>query len=382
MNSLPPIPTPLEVQWREFRYRYLPLIVFAGVVGASALLWRDVTNRFNLVGTGEGVRSSVSCSQPAVIQRLLVMPYQIVRQGEPIAVVLPMDPRVQFDMLNAGLQLARLRLQPSLAEQSALDYERLRVEVLRTKSELAVARVNLERAENDLRRNIPLYQDKLVSEEIYDLSLKTRDLYKAEIEAKGQTVEEIEKRMNGLSTLGEPDKLGATNPVSRVVSELERALVVVTSNCGPVTLLAPIGGMVGPLCRQPGECLLEGEPLITISALECERIVGYLRQPYPVDPQVGMPVQVTTRNRKRTRFQTEIVQIGAQLETITNATAYLAQGALVDSGLPIVVNIPNHIQIRPGEIVDMLIKVPNDNGALPLGNQRREDQPGAAQAKL
>jgi hypothetical protein len=53
---------------------------------------------------------------------------------------------------------------------------------------------------------------------------------------------------------------------------------------------------------------------------------------------------------------TEIVQIGAQVEIITNSLAYLRQGALVDSGLPIVVNIPEHVQIRPGEAVDMLIK--------------------------
>jgi hypothetical protein len=64
---------------------------------------------------------------------------------------------------------------------------------------------------------------------------------------------------------------------------------------------------------------------------------------------------VTTRNRKRLEFPSRIVQVGAQVESITNALAYVRQGFLFDSGLPLVVEIPPESRIRPGELVDVLI---------------------------
>jgi hypothetical protein len=65
-----------------------------------------------------------------------------------------------LDLLQVERQMARLRFQPSLAEQNAMNYEQVRVDLLRTKSEQAIAKVNLERAQNEVQRNTPLDHDK------------------------------------------------------------------------------------------------------------------------------------------------------------------------------------------------------------------------------
>jgi hypothetical protein len=69
-----------------------------------------------------------------------------------------------------------------------------------------------------------------------------------------------------------------------------------------------------------------------------------------------MKVRVTTREQKRQRFPSEIIQVGAQVEVITNALAFVRQGSLVDSGLPIVVQIPPFVKMRPGELVDIAVE--------------------------
>ena len=114
--------------------------------------------------------------------------------------------------------------------------------------------------------------------------------------------------------------------------------------------------MVAPDCRQAGEVIQEGEPVVAIQSLWSDRVVAYLRQPYPLDPEVGMRVTAVTRARSRQQFALSITHIGAQVEVITNVLAFVRQGALVDVGLPIVMDLPTHSRIRPGELVNLRIE--------------------------
>ena len=104
--------------------------------------------------------------------------------------------------LHRYIALARLRFQPTFAEENAVNFERLRVELLQTRADLSTARINLQRAEIDVGRHGQLFLEKLVSEYEYDLVTSTRDLYKAEVLAKSNAVVEIERSMAELGSLG------------------------------------------------------------------------------------------------------------------------------------------------------------------------------------
>ena len=361
MDELPRIPTPFSMRLREIRIQYMPIVAFAIVLVALVFVWRNAGGTGGMVqGVAEGVRSTVTSPQPGKLDQVLVQPYQMVRQGQPIAIVRPVDPRARLDLLQTELQLARMRMEPSVAQQNAMNFERIRVEYLRFKQEVAVAKINLERAENQLRRDSQLFTEKLLAEDLYDLTLKTRDMYKAEVEEKGAAVVEIESRLKQLRSLGEP-ALAAETSVPDVLSRLEAEQALAQTNWAPITLFAPIDGMIQTVYRQQSEFVLDGEPLIMINSQHSEHVVGYLRQPYSFQPEVGMKVQVTTREQKRQRFLSEIVQVGAQVEVITNALAFIRQGSLVDAGLPIIVQIPSFVKVRPGEMVDISV----DHNRLP-----------------
>jgi len=49
------------------------------------------------------------------------------------------------------------------------------------------------------------------------------------------------------------------------------------------------------------------------------------------------------------------LDIGAQLEAITNGLAFKQTGMLVDMGLPIILAVPGNVQLRPGEIVNVAL---------------------------
>lgn len=356
------IPVSAATRWREVRARWLPVVVFGLTTLVAVFLWRNLGTAWTIAGFAEGIRSQVSSPCPGLLLSVLVQPHQPVSAGDPLAVVLPRDPRRPFDVLQAELGLARLRLQPSLAQENAVDLERLRSDLFRTQTELALARVNFERADKDFRRNEPLYREQLVSEEVFDLSQKTRELYQAEIEEKSRVVAEMRAR---LEPFQDPDGSETTDSEEylEVAARLEGLRQNATNSSAPITLTAPIDGIVNGILRQPGESVIEGEPLLVLNAPAAERIVGYLRQPYPVDPFPGMTVRVHTRDRRRQVFWSEVTQVGAQLEPITNHLAILRLGALVDAGLPLIIRLPKDVELRPGEAVDLQLYSSGD--ALP-----------------
>lgn len=353
-QSPPPIPTPARYRWREIRFRIFPFLAAAAALVAITLLW-GTTEGGGLQGMAEGRRSMISAPQVGVLQELLVEPFQLVEAGQPLLVFRPVEPRAELNVLQSELQVARLRLEPSLADRNALNYEQVRLEFLRQRQQLALAGVNLEQAESALRRNEALRKDQLVSEDLYELSLRDRDLFKAQTVEIARTIAEIERRLADLSTLGEPQSPGTNSAALELVAGLEQRLAGLGSGWEPVPLLAPIAGMVHTICRQAGESVVEGELLLTIHSPQADRIVAYLRQPYRFQPETGISVEVVTRNPPRQRFATQIIQVGAQLEAITNALAVIPTGKLVDAGLQIVLPVPSNLVIRPGEIVDVQV---------------------------
>lgn len=354
MEPLPPIPTPPGALVREFCQRALPLLVFVATVAAVGLLWREVGVGRSAVGVGEGLRAQLVSPHPATVVRLLVEPHSQVRRGDPIAVLQPFNPDAPLNLLQTRIDLARFESTPSLAEENAIQLERLRIEWVQTRSELEVAKVRLEFAERDVARNEPLYRDRLVSEEVYEQSRSNRDLLRAEVAEKSKAVEDVGKRVAEWEAAAEPAPERSSDPT--LLEDFAQVQRAVATNWATLTLVAPIDGIVGGFLRQPGEFLVEGEPLTTVHSSQATHIVAYLRQPFGLEPQPGLPVRVSRRAATREHFETAIRHVGPQFETITNALALVRDGILLDSGLPIIVDIPAHVTVRPGEVVDLVIR--------------------------
>jgi multidrug resistance efflux pump len=350
-QKLPPIPTLSRVRWREFRLRVVPFIVFITIVFGVVVAWRQA-GVGGTVGLAEGTCSMITSPRTGMVTALDVEPYQWIDVGGALATVSPDDPRSELQALQTQLELARIQLQPSLADRNAINYERVRIDASAQRTAIAMAKVNLDRAEPALKRNEQLLKEDLISQEIYEASLRDRDFYVAEIKERTQALQEIEERLKTLWPLGQFDASG-TNPAALgLIEDLRATISTVISNSGPMKLVAPTSGMVGMVRRHPGEYVVLGEPLVSIESSQCERIVAYLRQPFPFEPRVGMHVNVSTRTRPRHKFITEIARVGVRMEAITNALVIARQG-FVELGLPIVLSVPRNPAIRPGEIVDI-----------------------------
>ncbi|MBI4657739.1 MAG: hypothetical protein HY735_02620 [Verrucomicrobia bacterium] len=356
-SGLPSIPVAPGRRWHEFRTGALPLVGFIAALAAVVFIWRERVGPAGLRGRIEAAQAAVASPQAGVITDLKVIRFQRVARGETVAVITPTDPRLSLAMVQSELEVLRARLEPRLAHQrNATDYERLRLEWLLQKVDLATARVNLARAENELRRNESLFQARLISEDLYDFTLKARDGLRTEVEERLKVISDLEQGLQHLKALGEPQAapLAGDTLLASIRTQEER-LQSADSLLQPIPLLAPIDGMVSAVYRQEGENVQNGDLIIAVSASQPEYILGYLRQPIAVEPAVGMPVEVRMRSPKPSVHFAQILQVGSQLEPITNSLALVRPSLLMDMGLPIKVSVPLDLKARPGEVVDLVL---------------------------
>jgi multidrug efflux pump subunit AcrA (membrane-fusion protein) len=120
----------------------------------------------------------------------------------------------------------------------------------------------------------------------------------------------------------------------------------------PLPLTAPYAGVVTHIRKFPGETVAAGEPILTITAPEPDRIIAYLRQPMTFEPKEGMRVDVLPRARLKGVYEGSILHVSPNLAPIRSSLLPVGQ-TRVELGLPIIVSIPKSLKLFPGEIVDL-----------------------------
>lgn len=360
MPTYEPIPTPPSQRWREFRMRALPFMVFVCSLVGAVFMWKTTVNAPTLVGEVEGRQAWVTSREVGVVTNLLVERFDRVTNGQPVAVVVSLDPRTQSSQvqdLRSRIALSQLEINSIIdRERIAFDYQNLSMDTLRFRAELAAARAQLPTAESTLARNKKGVEEQVISINEYEISLGLRDSLKAQVEELERLVEESENRLKqaaGLAatftnSMSDSTLADAIKRVSKERRETENVRNM------PVVLTAPIDGVVGAILRHPGENVAAGDIIMTIHSLEGERIVGYLRQPLPFEPRAGTPVKVRCRTLKREEAMSQIANVAPRYEPITNLSL-LRPGFTYEIGMPVSIPIPPELRptLAPGELVDL-----------------------------
>src|SRR5579859_4185555 len=151
-----PIPVPMRQRVRELRLRVLPLAVFATGALLVTFLWKDHAASRTLVGQAEPVLSNVSSYKPGVLAELAVSRFQKVKAGDALGKVMIADPKIlasSLAVIQAEIESLQATMRPVLVQQhNAMDYDQLRLNWMRERTQLASARVNLDLAETEYHR--------------------------------------------------------------------------------------------------------------------------------------------------------------------------------------------------------------------------------------
>lgn len=363
-ERLSPIPTPSAQLWRQLRLQYLPVLIFLVGVLAAGVLWTQWVAPPTLVGEVEAVRSELRSTHPGTLAGLEVDLLQPVKAGQVIGKVFVNPSEVletSLATIRAEIEMMRATMEPVVGQQRAgLDLERLRLDLMSKRVELIELQGDLHQAETTLGRTTELHRAKIITEDEYDLAKNARDTLVARIKALTELLSQLEPAIRKLSNDSDLNHPSLADGLRAAIQHKEAELKMIQAQLSPLPLIAPIEGVVTLVYRRNGENVTSGEPILQISATRFERIIGFLRQPLPLEPKPGMEVEVRTRTFIRRTGMARVAQVGQQLEPI--APTLLAAMRLpvtnipTDLGVRVLVTPPTGLTLRPGEHVDLIIR--------------------------
>jgi multidrug resistance efflux pump len=360
MRSPAKIPIPWRERWRDMRLRFIPMLLFIGIVFTLAILWKDYASTPKLVGQAEVVPANVSSYKPGVLAQLTVDRFQKVKAGDAIGQVLVTDPKILSASLAVILaEIGELRAsQEPVANQQRLAMENLEVHLhwMAQRAQLGIAKADLQVAEADLRRTEQLFKDKIVSERAYDLAKSKQARLEDDVKELTLSVEEQGRKIALLQPTNTVEITKVTDDaLQAAVAVQESKLRLTEAELSPITLRSTVDGMVDVIFHRVGEAVTAGEPIVSIAPLNAVRIVGYLRPPILEEPKPGARVEVCTRGPRRAAGAAKIMEVGTQFEPLPLALQLPARLANTELGLPLSISIPSGLNIRPGELVDLTL---------------------------
>ena len=365
MSSLPTIPRPLSQRWRELRFHGLPLLIFAVVIAGVAYLWNRSWTLSSFVGEVQSTEAIVSSPEagllllePKVDDFVPVTNRQVLAR---VQVNSPEAAAAEIDAMKADLQVMRVRMTQD-QQRNDLGYQEARVDLQLQRLELASARIRLQQAESELQRVTRLVEDKVFSKGItqmrnefgYDVAVRDRDLLRQEVEDKTQVVAGLERALEQLRSSDIPGRNPAVNEAIDAAMAAQEKLLKET--VGSVTLRAPIDGVVKKVLRRSGENVVAGEPLIELGSDKPERIIGFLRQPITYLPKEGDQVEVRKRGGRPQAGLATVIRVGTQLQLFTQPLRIRGFAAALERGLPVLLTVPDNLDLFPGETVDLVPK--------------------------
>jgi multidrug resistance efflux pump len=294
------------------------------------------------------------------LAELNVTRFQRVKAGDPIGKIMVADPKIlstSLAVIQAEIESLRANMKPVAVQQhNAMDYDQLRLDWMRQRTQLASARVNLELAGTEFHRTEELFKDKIVAERVYDQAKASRDRLETEVENLTKLVDEGEKniQMLQLTNFNEPSRI-SIDPLRAAIAVQESKLHLTEAELSPITVYAPIDGIISTIFHRAGESVTPGLPIVSVATLNPVRIVGYLRTPISDEPKPGMEVEVRTRGLPRTVGLAHIVEVGTQLEAVPPTLLGPMKLANTELGLPVEINLPPSLKIRAGELVDIVL---------------------------
>jgi multidrug resistance efflux pump len=351
-GPLPPIPTPPAQRWREFRIQALPVLTFIAVLLCVAMLWSNYVVPTSIVGEVEATQAIVISGTIGTLKEVKVQRFQRVKAGEEIARISTMDSETLQTSLRAiegDLKLMRARMQLDI-ERNMQSYQSYRMDYLNELVDLNLERVRARIYDAEVARQEQLLTNapnRLTDLTTYDAARLLAESARTNIAERDRYLSEKEKTLPLVAPSTKADEA-----ILEAIKAQEEALQALSQ---PISIKAPIDGMVTAVAYHAGQKVVANTPLITISATTATRIVGYVRKPYDHIPKPGDTVQIRKQSFKREVAPGTVLEVSVQLAPISLNLAPVTTSGTNELGLPFSVSIPAELALIPGEPVDLIL---------------------------
>ena len=355
-----PIPVSFKQRLKELRVKALPLVVFI-IAGISVYsLWTDKVSSPGLIGEVVAGHSAVSSPKSGFLMNFYYDRFDVVQQGQLMGQIMQADSLIlnaRLDLVRAEIDYLRESLDPIIGEQrNLLNFEDLKLEQIQARISLARAELERQQTLANFNRVADLHERGLVSDQEFETIRTELDLLTVQSDEMRELIEYLSVRIAEIEEMSGFRNRADRDPVLAAIKVQEQRMETILAESAPVPLYAPISGIISQVWHKQGEYVAEGTSILHIESREPAFIVGFVRQPFSIQPYSGMEVEVRTRKPGRAFFNSNIEQVGGHIRLIEDNLQ--RPGAFFESGLPVKIHIHNRneIPLTPGEIVDIVMR--------------------------
>lgn len=358
-NKYEPIPIPLSQWLKEIRVRVVPILVFiiCGIIVGVNWTTRVATPDF--MGIVYSDKAQLRAPMAGKLADLYIEPFSVVEEGEVLGRLVVADPSViqaQLAVINAQIEYLRNSREPEIdMERNILNYEGMKMDVMQERIDLASLKIRKQRAQQVYNRVEKLWAANLTSDDEYEQAKSNLELLESEVAEKEVLIDQISDRLENLEVVLFSDQT-TTNPTIAAINVQAERLRLIEAELMPREITAPISGVVKMIHKRNGVVVTPGDLIAEIETRDPNFIIGYVRQPFFVTPEVGMEVEVRSRRSGRPYFASEISDLGGHISYID--TLLLRPGVNFETGLPVKIALNKDVDITftPGEVVDLILK--------------------------
>ena len=360
MDSLPPIPTPIRQKWREIRIQVMPVFTFLLAVAGLVLMWHSYVLPASVIGQVEVLQASITAKDDGIVAALTVDRYDTVTSNQVVGVLTlasgePEVLQTALDAQEADYLLKKRQIDVGLTRNVDL-YARNQITLMAQEAQMLEAEADLKFRQADFDRNLSLYRDgsnSIVAQQNLEISKRDRDIASHKLENAKKAYARFQQFMQELEKTALVT-ISTNDPVLDADFKAQREKLLARTK--PVELKIPMDGKVSDILKRPGERVVKGDVILTVSQITSDRIVGYVRQPIARHPTTNDTVLVRTRTNQRLAVPGHIIQVGPSLITV-DPVLLSPDTRRREVGLPILISLPSGgLQLMPGEFVDITIQ--------------------------
>jgi multidrug resistance efflux pump len=321
--------------------------------------------------------------------------YEKVKQGQVVARLDPGPSEASLATLEE--ELARLReelqsteaqvteqqearLHAELAQKHRLEQsiEQLQLDIQDRKTLIRSDEVELERLKEKYDAVEALYNQGVESRlELVNIKSQ-RDVIQKRLEGNREALAEAQQQLGQCQERLREYRLTEAAQMEKILAPLKAAIETQKKRIDEVRLQienllirAPLDGVVAAVHKWGGQNVLAGDPVLSIASTETQYILSYVREDMGVKPRVGMPVEVSLRNLPRRTARAEVEEVGPQVELVP--PHQLRDPQVPEWGLPVRITVPETLDLKPGELVDVTFRPGSLIGLVGAGRKASPD---------
>ncbi|MCF6284483.1 MAG: HlyD family efflux transporter periplasmic adaptor subunit [Candidatus Hydrogenedentes bacterium] len=363
-----------------WRRRYLPILIWGGAVVLAVVLVQEQRVYVDAPGIMDFQTALVSPLMDGTVQSLAVDILDEVEAGQVVAMM--DDTLIRSELMVAEAELNRVRAlleaeserytQTQHLEQASvqndlrrfvLNEEEARLDHLDRVIEHETDKVTLERLGIRMKRDEALRDQLLLDDAAYDEIRLRYEALKTKIDKDTRAIALAEKNIATAAKRRKSQESLETDATETdaLLRALQADIAAQEARVGAVqvqrsslALVAPVSGQVAAITRRPGESLLAGEPVLTITGAGGNRVLAYVDERTSRRFNVGDTVELHARTHPSAVVKGTIIKVGAHIESFP--PRLLLSTAMPQYGYAVLVgDLPENV-FRPGEALDLRLR--------------------------